>query len=376
MIRPRVRHALLRAGVALTLIIASVGLSPAHVAQAATPQPVNYTVGGDGRLYASSPSMAPMRANEAVITRPGASVSAVRQINTTVAVFTIGTQGGLLVGVSDYYSPKVTFFADGPTGLAPAGSPVSAVSGPNGVHVFFVGYGGRIYGKSYNGLVTPGGALQIVAPSGVAPDTAIAALLQPSGLPGVTFIDGNGGLRSIWLTSGNYWYPVPSSPSGLAPVGGGVAAVSVDGLYAFFTASDGRIWQVGFTPGYVPQPWKPQPVTGAAAAPAGARLSAAKYPGGSFIVNFASSDGAIWVANNAGGQWSMIQAAPAGMTVAGSPSAITLINDTLWVGWCGTGPVIIIIIIRCPCPPKPDLIRQSTGYPLLAGADISTAALG
>ncbi|WP_431905772.1 hypothetical protein [Micromonospora carbonacea] len=326
----------LAAGIALALALAPAVSPPARAAQqAAASQLVGFAVGQDGRLYrATSAGVAPF--GSAVVAPPGAAVSAVRQSDGNVAVFVVGTQGGLVAAVTNSASSGVTVYRDGATGIAPPGARLNAVTDPAGVvHVFFVGHDGAVYGTSYSGAVRPGSGPKRVSATGVAPPGATVAGAWQSAQPGVVVVDVAGGLTSVWRTTAGTWTTVPAGPAGVAAAGGGVAAVSTAGVQAYYAGLDGKLWQVRFASGPVPVPWAPTAVSGAGVVPAGARLAAARFVNGPSSVFFAGADGAVRVVTDQTGSWVESPTTPAGVARPGSPLALVAVDDFVYSAWCG-----------------------------------------
>ncbi|NBE79950.1 hypothetical protein [Micromonospora rubida] len=330
--RPRVAVAV---AAALALAVTPTGAPPARAAQAAASQVVSFTVGQDGRLYLASPAgITPF--GSTVVAPPNAGVAAARQPDGNVAAFVIGTQGGLVAAVTSSATSNISVYRDGAAGLAPPGARVSAVTDSAGyLHVFFAGTDGAIYSASYNRQVRPGGGPQRVSAPGLAPPGAVVAATRQSTMPGVVFVGADGALTSVWRTSAGTWATIPAGPTGMAPPGGGVAVAATAGVQAYVAGLDGRIWQVGFAFGPRPEPWQPVAITGAGAAPAGARLAAAQFTGGPSNVFFAGSDGAVRVVTNMAGGWQQSVTTAAGAAKPGGPLAIVAVDDYLYSAWCG-----------------------------------------
>ncbi|MFF3852438.1 hypothetical protein [Micromonospora sp. NPDC002575] len=327
----------LAAGIALALALTPTAPPPAHAAQqAAASQLVGFAVGQDGRLYrATTAGVAPY--TSAVVAPPGAAVSAVRQSDGNVAVFTVGTQGGLVVAVTSSATSAVTVYHDGANNLAPPGARLSAVTVGSAVHVFFVGHDGAVYSTSYTGAVRPGIGPRRVSATGVVPPGATVAAAWQSGLPGAVFVGADGGLNSVWRNSAGAWATVPAGPAGVATPGGGVAAASTAGVQAYYAGLDGKLWQVGFTSGPFPVPWTPVAISGAGVVPAGARLAAARFVNGPSNVFFAGADGAVRVVTDQTGSWVESATTPPGVARPGSPLALVAVDDFVYSAWCGNG---------------------------------------
>ncbi|MFC8848254.1 MULTISPECIES: hypothetical protein [unclassified Micromonospora] len=131
--------------------------------------------------------------------------------------------------------------------------------------------------------------------NGLAPPGATVAAAWQSALPGVVFVGTDGGLNSVWRTTAGTWTTVLAGPAGVAAAGGGVAATSTAGMEAYYAGLDGRLWQVRFASGGLPDPWAPTAVSGAGLVPAGARLAAARFVNGPSSVFLAGADGSIRV---------------------------------------------------------------------------------
>ncbi|WP_229401828.1 hypothetical protein [Micromonospora okii] len=378
-IRRRWLRGAVAAGVALALAATPAVTPSAHAAPAAAAsQLASFAVGRDGRLYAATPEgLTPY--GSTVVGPPGAGISAVRQEDGNLAVFTVGTRGELLATVTNSAGSGVTVYSYG-AGLAPPGARVSAVTDPVGsVHAFFVGSDGAIYGKSYTGAVLPGAGPQRISEPGLAPPGATVAAAWRSSLPGVVFVGVDGGLNSVWRTSAGTWTTVPASPAGLAPPGGGVAAVSTAGAQAYFAGLDGRLWQVGFAGGALPDPWTPVAISAVGVVPAGARLAAARPVGGPTSVFFAGADGAVRVVTNLTGSWVESATTPARIARPGGPLSVVALGDYLYTSWCGNGLWWWLFWWwRRPPPPPPPWYGETLSfrqiYPVDYGAEVAVTA--
>ncbi|WP_326557631.1 hypothetical protein [Micromonospora sp. NBC_01796] len=370
-------------GVAVATAVAPLGAPPGQAAQLAPSQLVGFTIGADGRLYPATtgPSSGPSGpVSNAVIAPPGAGVSAVRQPDGNLATFVIGTQGALVAGTTNSASSGFRIFTDGAGGLAPPGGQVSAVSTADGVHAFFVGNDGALYGASYVQRVQPGAGPQRISATGIAPPGAVVAATRQGNVPGALFVGADGGLQSVWRTGTNTWATVPASPPGLAPPGGGVAATSGAVVYAFLTGLDGRLWRVNFAAGGLPDPWDPVAISGVGAAPVGARLAAAQFTTGQLSVFFAGADGAIRVATNLAGGWiEPAVASQPGIARPGGPISLTVVDDYVYVAWCGNNIWWWFFWWwRRPIPPPPgpppwsgEVFSFPTSNPVRVGFDTS-----
>ncbi|WP_329100601.1 hypothetical protein OG792_18720 [Micromonospora sp. NBC_01699] len=371
-------------GVAVATAIAPIGAPPARAAQVAASQLLGFTIGADGRLYSASPggsSGGSGPVSGTVIAPPGAAVSAARQPDGNVATFVIGNQGGLVAGSTSSAGSGFRIFLDGSAGLAPPGGQVSSISTQDSVHVFFVGYDGAIYSTSYLQRVQPGAGPRRVSAVGIAPPGAVVAATRQSYLPGAVFVGVDGAVHSVWRGGTGAWSTFPVSPAGVAPPGGGVATASTTSPHAFFTGQDGRLWRVGLSAVPHPEPWEPVAISGVGAAPAGARLAAAQFTDGRLAVFFAAADGAIRVATNLAGGWTEpAVASQPGIARPGGAISLTVVDDYVYVAWCGNNIWWWFFWWwRRPIPPPPgpppwygEVFSFPTTNPVRAGFNVST----
>ncbi|MEV0396322.1 hypothetical protein [Polymorphospora rubra] len=373
-IRARWPRVAVAVGAASTLAVTPVA---APAAYAAVPQPVGVTVGADGRLHLATTG-APTPATGIPFAPPGAGVTITPGPDGTIAVFAIGTHGGLVAARTSAASSGITVLQDGPTGLAPPGGHLDAITTTNGIHVFFTGNDGALHTVTYPRFVTPGAGPRPVTAAGLAPPgAAVAATRQPDNNPGAAFVGVDGALHTVWRTTGGAWATVPASPPQLAPAGGGVAATGLD---TFFTGLDGALWYVRLTAGPLPDPWTAVAVAGAGTVPAGAHLAAGHFPTGPTVVLFAGHDGAIHATSNAGGTWRPPSATTApGVARPGTPVAATITGDQLLADWCGNS---MWFRLRIPKPrgPHPEPWNATTfPFPSLptirAGLNVSAALI-
>ncbi|MEU1605890.1 hypothetical protein [Micromonospora matsumotoense] len=370
------------AGVALALAATAAGVPPAQAApttttattaQAATSQVVGFTVGRDGRFYlASSAGVSPFGAT--VVAPPGADVSAVRQADGNTAVFTVGSQGGLVAAVTSSATANVTVYRDGAGNLAAPGTPLSAFTAPDGyVYVFFVGVDGAVYSASYSRLVRPGAGPQRVSAPGVAPPGAVLAGSWQSSGPGAFLVGADGGLRHVGRTGGT-WQTSAVGPAGVATAGSGVAASTSGGVQAYYAGWDGRLWQVTPAGGGLPDPWNRVAVSGAGSVPVGARLAVARPAAGPTGVYFADAAGAVRLVSNVSGGWQESVATNPGVARPGGPISVLTVEDYIFAGWCGNDLWWWLFWWwRRPPPPPPlaETLAVPLGYPIEYGANVS-----
>jgi hypothetical protein len=336
------RRDLLRAVVACGAITAlPVGFTAPAVAdpQATTAAPVGYYIGADGRLHTAGPaSTSPV--NATVIGAPGGHLATVRRADGVVAVFTIGSHGGLVAGFSS--GSGMSFARHPQSGLAPPGGSIAAVDGQAGTHVHFTGANGAVYHALYSrsGVVTVGPA-PLVQPGSVSPSTPLAAFGSGDRF-GVAFVGGNGVVHTsvgrIGIGAAGpiaIWTTTAATAANVAAQGTPVAAASgVNGVTAFFTGADGRLWRIPFS-GLTPQP--PVGLSTPGAVPSRAHLAATTAPTGEFVVAYAGADGAIRVATDA------FDPSPEPWVIAGPSSHVSGLplalahggDDYLYLGWCG-----------------------------------------
>lgn len=340
-----------------------IGLARPASADPSAPPVAGFHLGGDGRLHrADSSTLGPV--SSTVVGSPGGNVSSVRRADGGVAVFTVGTHGGLVAGFSGAGGSGMGFVRHPQGGLAPPGGRIAAVEGQAGTHVFFTGGNGSILHATYSrsgGLTLPLGP--VIQPGSVPPNTSLAAF-QVSDRFGVVFVGGNGGLHvSVGRIGMGPSGPIPiwtttaATQANVARVASPVAAASGPaGAATFFTGTDGRLWRVPVV-GLTPAP--PVALSGAGAAPAGAHLAASMASTGEFVVAYAGADGAIRAATNAftpdPNPWVI---APPGAHVPGNPLALAYgEDDYLYVGWCGVDRWFWLIWWwlhrRFPPPPPP-----------------------
>lgn len=354
------------ATVGFLLVLTPVVPAPAEDATGTTSLS-GFVVASDGRLYRApaptagsapaSPSLT--STGSGVVAPPGADISTVRQRNGDLALFLIGAHGGLIAATTSTSGSGLTFFNVGSGGLAVPGSKVSAVTAPDGVHVFFPGHDGSIYAVSFGSRVGPQPVpWQVSQPGLASASTTVAAAWDPTGVPGVFFVGDDGGLHSVWR-DGNTWTTHPVSPPGVAPPGGGVAALSIETpAQAFYTSNDGTLWQVTHRPGHVT--YEPAAITTPGTVPPGAQLTAARLgprtePWRAALF-FAAADGAIHVAARLESEWLPPAAtATPGTTVPGAPVSVAATPDDpfLYVAWCGNDSQWTWLRLRKPIPPPP-----------------------
>ncbi|MFJ6198070.1 hypothetical protein [Micromonospora sp. NPDC092111] len=364
------------ASAALALAVTSVGAPPAQAAQAAASQVVGFTVGQDGRFYlASSGGLSPF--GSTVVAPPGADVSAVRQADGNAAVFTVGTQGGLVSAVTSSATSNITVYRDGASNLATPGTQLNALAAPDGyVYVFFVGNDGAVYSASYNRVVRPGVGPQRVSPPGVAPSGAVIAGVWQSSGPGAFFVGDDGGLRYLSRTGTGTWQTSSVGPPGVAAAGSGVAALTSGGVQAYYAGLDGRLWQISPAGGGLPDPWNRLAVSAAGVVPVGARLAATRASGGPTGVFFAGADGAVRVVTNLTSGWQESVTTGPGVAKPGGPVSALAYGDYLITGWCGNDLWWWLHWWwrRPPSPPPPwwgETTSFPLGYPIEYGANIS-----
>lgn len=362
------RRDLLRAVVAcgVTTALPAGFAGPAAAApRVADPSPAGFYLGGDGRLHtADSGSTTPVSAT--VIGPPGGNLGTVRRADGGVAVFTIGSHGGLVAGFAGAGGSGMSFVRHPQGGLATPGGRIAAVEGQAGTHVHFTGTNGAIYHAMYSrsgALTIPPAPL--VQPGSVSPSTPLAAF-QVSDRFGVAFVGGNGGVQisvgRIGVGSSGpiaIWTTTAATPANVAARGTPVAAASgANGVSAFYTGTDGRLWRIPFA-GVTPQPVVA--LSGPGAVPIGAHLAATTAPTGQFVVTYAGADGAIRAATDAFGPqpvpWVI---GPPAAHAPGNPLAVAYGDDDhLYVGWCGVDRWLWLIWwwLRRPIPlppPPPD----------------------
>ena len=382
MIRTPTRHLRITSAVGATLALAAtaLGAPPAQAAPASSV--VGVTIGADGRIYGSTIPSAPNPAplSNVVIAPPGAGISAAAQADGSLAVFTIGTQGGLIVGRQNPTGgSSLSFFADGPSNLAPPGGNVTALSSPSGIHVFFAGRDGAIHHTRYSQLVLPGAGPRAITPAGIArPGAPVGAVLLPNNVPAAVFAGTNGALFALTAPSGT-WVTRQISPTGVTTPGSGVAAASTDtGAAVFFTSPDGALLATLLPATPVTTPWQYLVVSGSGTVPAGARPVAARLPNGTLVVAFAGRDGAIRLASNASGNWSAPEAATQpGVAPTAAPISLTIADEFLWVGWCGNEDRWWQLLrMRWPRPlPLPGDLFSFPAPNLRAGAGVALVTL-
>lgn len=338
------RRDLLRAVVAAGAITAlPVGFAAPAAAdpQATSASLAGFYIGADGRLYTvGSSSGNPVSAT--AIGTPGGNLTTVRRTDGGIAVFTIGTHGGLIAGFSSATGSGMSFVRHPQSGLAPPGGRIAAVEGLTGTHVHFTGANGAVYHAMYSrsGVVTIQPAPLVPAGSVLA-STALAAF-QAGDRFGVAFVGGNGGVVTSVGRVGTgaagpiaVWTTQAATAANVAPPGSPVAAASgSNGPAAFFSGNDGRLWRIPFA-GLTPQP--ALALSGAGQVPARAHLAATMAPTGEFVVAYAGADGAIRAATDAFAPASEPRIiSPPGSHVAGLPLSLTYGGDDyLYSGWCG-----------------------------------------
>ncbi|RIV40289.1 hypothetical protein [Micromonospora radicis] len=338
MIQIRAGHRRAAATVSAVLILtaAPIGTPSAY----ADDQVQTFTVGRNYLLYKST-GRTPAIVHGEPVAPAGGGVALIRSESGNTTAFTIGPNGGLVVSrtAPAGAGPAVDF--DGPSGLAPPGAPIAAA----GSDVFFVGRNGAVINRSYLSGAPP--RPQPVTVAGIAPPGAVVAAI-PATTTGVTFVGTDGALRVVHRNSAGGWTTAVASPPNFATPGGGLAVISPA---AFVTGLDGRIWQVRLNGGPVPDPWLPVAVAGTGAAPAGAHLAAAQFPGGTTVVMFAGHDGAVRATSNVAGIWHEPTAATApGVAVPGKPITTTVHGDHLHGDWCGNS---LAWQLRIPKPTPP-----------------------
>ncbi|MEU1885541.1 hypothetical protein [Micromonospora sp. WMMD987] len=380
------RRRVVATGMALALVATAVGVPrvpaaqaapPRATAQAATSQVVGFTVGRDGRFYlASATGVTPF--GSTVVAPPNADVSAVRQPDGNAAVFTVGTQGGLVAAVTSSATSTVSVYRDGASNLATPGTRLTAFTAPDGyVYVFFVGVDGAVYGTSYNRVVRPGTGPQRLSATGVAPPGAVLAGSWRSGGPGAFFVGSDGGLRHLGRTNGS-WQTSSIGPSGVAAAGSGVAALTDGDVQAYYAGLDGRLWQVTPAGGGLPDPWNRVAVSATGVVPVGARLTVTRPANGPTGVFFADAAGAVRIVTNLAGGWQDSVTTGPGVASPGGPISALTSGDYFFVGWWGNGLWWWLFWWwrRPPPPPPPPPLLGETlpitlGYPIQYGANVS-----
>ncbi|MFY1585943.1 hypothetical protein ACN267_15695 [Micromonospora sp. WMMD734] len=369
------------AGVVLALVATAAAVPPAQAApppstaQAAASQVVGFTVGQDGRLYlTSSTGVSPF--GPTALAPPDADVSAVRQSDGNTAVFTVGTQGGLVAAVTSSATSNITVYRDGAGNLAPPGGRLTAFTAPDGyVYVFFVGVDGAVYSTSYSRVVRPGAGPQRVSVPGVAPPGAVVAGSWQSSGPGAFFVGVDGGLRHLARTGGT-WQTSSVGPSGVAAAGSGVASLAGGGVQAYYAGLDGRLWQVSPAGGGLPDPWNRVAVSDVGVVPVGAALAATRPVDGPTGVYFADAAGAVRIVTNVAGGWqAYVVTGPAFAKPGGSISVLT-VGDYVYAGWCGNDLWWWLFWWwrRPPPPPPPplgEILPVPLDYPIQYGANVS-----
>ncbi|KOX15348.1 hypothetical protein ADK67_41640 [Saccharothrix sp. NRRL B-16348] len=338
------RRDLLRAavvgGAAVALPIGWVGSASAGP-RLADPSPAGFHIGSDGRLHTAGSGSTTV-VSPTAIGPAGGNLSTVRRADGTVAVFAIGSHGGLIAGFTSAGGSGMGFVRHPQGGLAPPGGRIAAVEGQAGTHVHFTGANGAVYHALYSrsgAVVIPPAPL--VQPGSVLPSTPLAAF-QVSDRFGVVFVGANGGIRTSVGRIGTgpagpiaVWTTTAATPANVATPNSPVAAVSgTAGASAFFTGVDGRLWRIPFS-GLTPQPVVA--LSSAGAVPIGAHLAATTAPTGEFVVTYAGADGAIRAATDA---WRPYPEpwviSPPGSHLAGGPHGLVYGgNDYLYLGWCG-----------------------------------------
>lgn len=363
-------------GAALALAVTSVGAPPVQAAQAAASQVVGFTVGQDGRFYmASSSGLSPF--GSTVVAPPGADVSAVRQADGNAAVFTVGTQGGLVTAVTSSATSNITVYRDGASNLATPGTRLNAFTAPDGyVYVFFVGNDGAVYSASYNRVVRPGAGPQRVTAPGVAPPGAVIAGTWRSSGPGAFFVGDDGGLSYVSRTGTGTWQTASVGPSGVAAPGSGVAALTSGDVQAYYAGLDGQLWRVIPNGGGLPDPWNRLAVSAAGVVPVGAHLAATRASNGPTGVFFAGADGAVRVVTNLAGGWQESVTTDPGVAKPGGPVSALTSGDYMLTGWCGNDLLWWLFWWWTrPGPPPPpwwgETVSFPLDYPIEYGANIS-----
>lgn len=353
-----------------------------------------FVVAADGRLYRApapgggSSGGGLVRVSSGAVAPPGAGLSTVHQSDGNLALFLIGTHGGLVAATTSASGSGLTFFNVGSGGLAVPGGKLSATVAPDGVHVFFPARDGSIYAVSFGPRVKPQPVPYLVSLPGLTPaSAAVAAGWDSMGVPGVFLVGVDGGLHSVWR-DGTVWTTYPVSPPGVAPPGGGVATLSGQGAaQAFFAGNDGTLWQVT-RPG--PVPYQPQAISAAGSVPPGAHLAAAHFaprpePWQRSGVFFAAADGAVNIAAHLESGWLAPAAAtPPGTARPGAAVSVVATPDDpyLYVAWCGNDSLWWWLRWRKLVPPPPQPPWYGETYPLRpvvpvwSGSNVTAATWG
>lgn len=344
-------------------------------AAAAVPSLAGFHLGGDGRLYAAGPSTLG-RAGAAVIGAPGGGVATVRRSDGLVAVFTVGTHGGLVAGFTSAAGSGLSFVWHPQGGVAPPGGRIAAVEGLTGTHVFLTGVNGAVYHAMYSRSGALGLPLAPVTPTGSVPQTTSLAAFAVGDRFGVVFVGGDRAVRVAVGRIGSgpagpipIWTTTAATQPNVAPLGSPVAAASgTGGAATFFTGVDGRVWRIPVA-GVTPQ--QPVALSGPGTVPVGAQLAATMAPTGEFVVTYAGADGAIRAATDAftplPDPWVI---APPGAHAPGGPLGLTYGGDDyLYLGWCGLDRWFWLIWwwlhrrFPPPPPPPPDPYHDLFGIP-------------
>ncbi|QFZ20906.1 hypothetical protein [Saccharothrix syringae] len=360
------RRDLLRAaaacGVATVLPIGLAGPAAADP-RAAAASPAGFYIGADGRLHTTGAnSTSPVSGT--AIGPPGGDLAAVQRSDGLVALFTIGSHGGLVAGFTSAAGSGMAFTRHPQGGLAAPGARIAAVEGQNGTHVYFTGGNGAIYHAAYSrsgGISVP--LATVVPPGSVPPSTPLAAFRVGDRF-GVAYVGGNGAVQTSLGRLGAgpagpiaIWTTAAATAANAAPLNSPVAAASgTNGITTFHTGADGRLWRVPFA-GLTPQPVVALSDPGQV--PVGAHLAATAAPTGQFVVTYAGADGAIRAATDAFGPfpnpWVI---GPPAVHAPGNPLALVHGGgDYLYIGWCGLDRWFWLIWwwLRRPPPPPPPL---------------------
>jgi hypothetical protein len=321
----------------------------------AVSQPTGSVIGADGRLYAALADST-VRVSDQVIGPPGAGIATIQLPSGTLAVFTIGSQGGLVIATTDAAGSGLQILRVGPGNLARPGGRISAAVGPAGGHIFFAGNNGAIYDAPYP---PQAGLPRQITPAGLVPPTASVAAFRQGSSFGTVFAGWDGGLHT---TIGRpdpsgapsfVWTTTLATPVNVTAPGSPVAATSLGG--AFYTTTDGRLWRLPIA-GAIPVPRPPIALSAAGTVPVGAHLAAFQAPSGEFGIAYAGADGAIAVFTNVLGPqpvpWTI---SPAGTHVPGGPLSVGYESDHLYFGWCGVDRWFWLNWwwLRRPPPPPP-----------------------
>lgn len=350
----RARRRLAAATAATTLAVLSTLASVQSAgAASSTPQRAAYFIGADGSLdvfggnagttWSQATPLTPAKGAPA-----GAPVAAVRGSSGLLHAYYIGSNGALYesCGATAGSYKELTG-----SGFAPAGSAISAVVAGGAIQIVVATAGGFTAG-SVTGIDDCGNYPHWWPGPHPWPwpwwlvGGEFTTVGYGDGQVGVFQAGTDGAVHALWGSAAGQWQEATLTGTGVAAVGGGLAAVVTPNAQdpvagatsVFYAGKDGRVYVEqpalsGAASGPTPQPAAPQnPV------PFGARIGALAAADGSTQTAYISTSGALILTGTVGGKWqSPQQISGSGFaTAGGSVGVLGSAADDIDITYCGT----------------------------------------